>query len=170
MRQEPPLLYRLRLIKSTTYAMHQETDERRDLVYPPDSRQELLVLWSLIDVFLTCSEKSSNRVTSNTSDKLISLNISGTSGLERWSRWLGNISSVFPHNSRKYKLRILGFNSRFWREQYSRGYLSLGPDFPLLWSLHSFRPLFQLSGCPFLTPVHHNHLCKCKGIFEITDR
>lgn len=43
-REDPPLLYRLRLIKGTTYAMHQETDEGRDLVYSPDSRQELLVL------------------------------------------------------------------------------------------------------------------------------
>lgn len=137
--------------------MHQERDEGRDIVYPPDSRQELLVLWSLIEVFLTLSEKL---LSSSTSDKLLSFNIPGTSGLERWSRWSGHISpadlTVFPQGRRKYKLRTPGFNSRFGREKYTRGYLSLDPYFPLLLPLHSnfFRCL--PSNCH---PAHSSLLC-----------
>lgn len=55
--EDLPLLYSLRIIKSTMHALNHKPDKGRNLLYPSNSRQELLVLWSLTDIFLTCSIK-----------------------------------------------------------------------------------------------------------------
>lgn len=160
-RKDLPLLYSLRLIKSTMHALHHETHEGRNLLYPPDSRQELLFLWSLIDVFLICSIKPLTGVISSTSDKLLSFHISDTSGLERWSRWSGHTSSAdlttFPPSRRNYKFRNLGFRARFWQEQFSRG-LPLSPDALTLVFLSCGPSLCSFSGVshPIITlPIPH---------------
>lgn len=76
--------------------------------------------------------KTSNRIISSTSDKLLSFHRSDTSGLERWSGWSGHTSpadlTTFPHSRRNYKLGNLGFSARFWKKQFSRGCLALSPE------------------------------------------
>lgn len=84
---------------------------------------------------------------------------------------------MFPHSRRKYKLRTLGFSSRFQREQFSSSCL------PYSWGPY-LSPSLSCGPSPFSNffrslsfnyqPAHSSHLCitvtsvKYKGFFEVT--
>lgn len=177
-REDLPLLQILRLIKSTLHALHHETDEGSNL---SSWFQTGIIIFMISDGYLpNLFHKTSNRVISSTSDKLLSFHRSDTPGLESWSRWSGHASSAnlitFPHSRRNYKFKTPVFSTRFQREQFSRSCLPLSAKDPTLVLLSYTPPLSNFFRCLSSNchPAHSSHLCitvtsvKYKGIFEVT--